>query len=248
MNESLQIGDIDLLNVDIIPLLAGYQMLPALLREMIIDEAIKNIECTQEEAANAMQLFCQKNQIGNESQLQAWLNFYGMTQVQFESSATRELRIEKFKQLTWGKKLESNFVSRKNQYDKVIYSLIRTDNLEIAQELFFRLQANEQSFADLAKQYSQGQEAQTGGLIGPVELSVPHPSLAKLLSTSKPGQVCPPLQIANWFVIVKLEKFIPCEFDEPMQKRLLNELFTNWVQEQLQNLRNNSNLNKKIDN
>ena len=37
----------------------------------------------------------------------------------------------------------------------------------------------------------RGQEAQTGGLIGPVELSVPHPALARILSISKPGQLWP---------------------------------------------------------
>jgi hypothetical protein len=35
---------------------------------------------------------------------------------------------------------------------------------------------------------------------------------------------------------VRLEKFIPAQLDEPMRQRLLTELFTTWLQEQLNQL------------
>lgn len=234
MAEVLQIGDFEIPAADIIPLLASYQMLPNLLREMIIDRAINTIECTESEASNAVQQFCEKNQITSEAQLQSWLDFHGMTKTQFQTTALRTLKIEKFKEETWGKKLESYFLSRKSQYDKAIYSLIRTKDLGIAQELYFRLQAGEQSFAELAQEYSQGPEAQTGGLIGPVALSTPHQAIAQALMASQPGQLCPPLHLGEWFVIVRLDKLIPAQLDEPMRQQMLHELFTTWVQEQLQ--------------
>jgi parvulin-like peptidyl-prolyl isomerase len=115
----------------------------------------------------------------------------------------------------------------------VIYSLIRTQEPGIAQELYFRIQEGEQSFADLAREYSQGSEAQTGGLIGPVELSVPHPVLAQMLRLSQPGQLCPPTRLGEWFLIVRLEKFIPAQLDASMRQRLLNECFNTWLSEQL---------------
>ncbi|HEY9639792.1 MAG TPA: peptidylprolyl isomerase, partial [Coleofasciculaceae cyanobacterium] len=168
--------------------------------------------------------------------LRAWLGRYGMTQAQLESLATRELRVEKFKQATWGHRLESYFLSRKNQLDRVIYSLIRTQDVGIAQELYFRILEGEQSLGELARIYSQGPEAQTDGLIGPVELSVPHPTLAQLLSLSQPGQLNPPTRVGEWLVLVRLEKFIPAQMDDAMRRRLLNECFNTWLQEQLSQL------------
>jgi parvulin-like peptidyl-prolyl isomerase len=156
-----------------------------------------------------------------------------MTLAQVEGLATRGLLIEKFKQTTWGHKLESYFLSRKGQLDRVIYSLLRTKEPGIAQELYFRIQEKEQSFAELARDYSQGPEAQTDGLIGPVELSTPHPTVAQLLRSSQPGQLCPPLRLGEWLVIVRLEKFIPAQLDAPMRQRLLNECFSTWLSEQL---------------
>lgn len=233
MDAVLRVGDRAISAEEIIPLLAGYQLLQPLLREIIIDQAIASINCTPEEKAKALEQFFEQNQIANEEVKLAWLKYHKMTLVQLESLAIRGLLVEKFKQATWGHKLESYFLSRKEKLDRVIYSLIRTQDLGIAQELYFRIQGEEQSFADLARQYSQGQESQTGGLIGPVELSVPHPTLAQMLRLCQPGQLCPPTRLGEWFVVVRLEKFIPAQLDASMRQRLLNECFSTWLSEQL---------------
>jgi parvulin-like peptidyl-prolyl isomerase len=233
MDAVLRVGDRVITAEEIIPVLAGYQLLQPLLREIIIDQAISPYSCTPEEKAKVIGHFCEQNQIANETAKLAWLKHHKMTEAQLEAVATRGLLIEKFKQATWGNKLESYFLSRKGQLDRVIYSLIRTQDIGIAQELYFRIQEGEQSFADLAREYSQGSEAQTGGLIGPVELSVPHPNLAQMLRLSQPGQLCPPIRLGEWFVVVRLDKFIPAQLDAPMRQRLLNECFNTWLSEQL---------------
>lgn len=233
MNAVLKVGDRVISAEDIIPLLAGYQLLTPLLRELILDQALASFSCTPEEKATAIQQFLEHHQIADEAAKHAWLKQQGMTPAQLEALATRGLFIEKFKQATWGHKLESYFLGRKSQLDRVIYSLIRSQDPGIVQELYFRIQEGEQSFTDLAREYSQGPEAQTGGLIGPVELSTPHPVLAQMLRTSQPGQLCPPTRLGEWLVIVRLEKFIPAQLDAAMRQRLLNECFNTWLSEQL---------------
>ena len=233
MNTALQVGDRIITTEEIIPLLTTYQLLPSLLRELIVDQAIASFTCTPEEKAKAIQQFYEQNQIIDETAKIAWASQRGMTSAQLEALAIRGLLIEKFKQTTWGHKLESYFLSRKGQLDRVIYSLIRTQDPGIAQELYFRIQEGEQSFADLAREYSQGPEAQTGGLIGPVELSTPHPTVAQMLRTSQPGQLYPPIRLGEWLVIIRLEKFIPTQLDASIRQRLLNECFSIWLSEQL---------------
>lgn len=106
----------------------------------------------------------------------------------------------------------------------------------LAQELYFRIQEGEQSFAELAREYSQGSEARTGGLLGPMTLSTPHPLIARILFASQPGQLSSPIRIEEWFVIVRLEKLIPAQLDASMRRRLLNELFESWLWKQLNQL------------
>jgi parvulin-like peptidyl-prolyl isomerase len=233
MTTVLRVGDREISAEEIVPLLAGYQLLPQLLREIIIDRAIAPFSCTPEEKAIARQQFFEQNQLTDETAKKTWANQRGMTLAQLEALAIRGLLIEKFKRETWENKLDSYYLSRKQQLDRVIYSLIRHQDPGIIQELYFRIQEGEQSLADLAREYTQGPEVQTGGLIGPVELSTPHPILAQLLRLSQPGQLCPPTRLGEWFVIVRLEKFIPAQLDDAMRHRLLNECFNTWLSEQV---------------
>lgn len=233
MTVVLNIGNRSITAEELLPLLAGYQMLPQLIQEIVIDQAIGDTELSPDERAEACDRFYAQNQIVDEVTRQAWLGRQGMTEEQLEALATREVRIEAFKKSKWGPKLESYFLDRKGKLDKVIYSLIRTRELGISQELYFRILEGEQSFAEIAREYSQGPEAQTDGLIGPVELSVPHPSLAHMLSISQPGQLWPPTRVGEWIVIVRLERFVPAQLDDAMRRRLLNECFNTWLQEQI---------------
>ena len=234
MGVVLQVGDHRITDEGIFPLLAKYGMLPQLAREIVIEQAIADVTCTPEEEESARNRFLQQNQLTTEEQVQAWLSRYGMTTPQMEQLSLRELKLEKFKQATWGHKLEAYFLQCKSQLDRVVYSLIRTRDNGIAQELYFRIQEEENSFTQLAKDYSQGAEAQTGGLVGPVELNVPHPQIAKMLMSSKPGQLWPPLPIGEWTVILRLEKFLSAQLDPPTEQRLLNDLFQQWLLSQMQ--------------
>ena len=236
MTAVLQVGDRTITADEIVPLLTSYQMLPRLLVEVVIDRAIAPITCTPEETADNYQQFCQQHQISSDAERQAWLQRYHMNPEQLAALATRSLRIEKFKQVLWGNKVESYFLSCKSQLDRVIYSLIRTQDMAIAQELYFRILEKEQSFVDLAREYSHGSEAQTGGCIGPVELGSCHPTVAKMLSVSQPGQLWTPIHIGEWVAIVRLEKLIPAQLDQTMRQRLLNDMFAEWLQKQLNQL------------
>ena len=235
MTQVLQFGTSTITSTEIISRLAGYQMLPQFCRSILIDQAIAGIQLTPKEKTSAIEQFCQKNQISTSEQQQAWLKHYGMTSSQLEDAATRELKIEKFRIATWGSKLESYFLTYKYQLDKVIYSLIRTQDAEVAQELYFRIKAGEQSFAECAQEYSTGAEAQTGGLLGPVTISQPHPAIAQKLAISQPGQLWPPMRLENWVVIVRLEKLIPAQLDDAMRSTLLNHLFETWLTEEINN-------------
>ncbi|NES94923.1 MAG: peptidylprolyl isomerase [Desertifilum sp. SIO1I2] len=236
MVEILQVGNKVVQTNEILSLLARYQLMPQFLRGLMIDNAIAEVTCTPEERQAAFQSALAQLQLTTPEAKTAWLESQGMSEAQLEELAVRPLLLEKFKQATWGNKVESYFLSRKTNLDQVVYSLIRTKDLGLAQELYFRILEGENSFADLAREYSDGAEAHTGGLLGPVAISQPHPALAKLLSVSQPGQLWPPRSLGEWFVLVRLEKFIPAQLDDAMRRYLIDELFENWLREQIQQL------------
>ncbi len=234
MKTVLKVGKQTIQEDELYILLAQYQFLPRLAREIIIDQAIAEIECTPEEQTSVKEQFFQQTQITNPEQLAAWLTQAGMTEEQFNKFIIRDLKLEKFKHTEWDHRLESHFLECKNQLDRIVYSLIRTREPGIAQEIYFRIQEEESSFADLARKYSEGGEAETGGLIGPVELNVPHPQIVQILTTGTAGKICPPTQIGEWWIILRLEKYLSTQLDENVRQRLLNDLFQKWLMNQLQ--------------
>ncbi|MEM8778491.1 MAG: peptidylprolyl isomerase [Cyanobacteria bacterium P01_G01_bin.49] len=233
MTAILEVGQQTISASELLTRLVDYQMLSSLVREIMIDEAIADIEIASDRTKQVLNQFFDKHKLITSEQKQQWLQKQGLTQTQLNRQITRQCKIEQFKQITWGNKLEAYFLQRKSQLDQVMYSLLRIDEAIVARELYFRIQEGEQDFAEIARYYSQGPEAQTGGLVGPVSLTSPHPTIAKMLARHTPGQLLPLTRIENWFVIVRLEKYLPAQLDEAMEGRLLNELFNQWLQEQL---------------
>jgi len=230
----LKVGDRVLTSEELVPLLSKTNLLSRLIQEVIIDDAIVDIELTAEELESAEAEFCQRNKITNPEEANAWAEQQYSTPDLIRTTAIRDKKLTKFKIQTFAKEVESYFLQRKGRLDRVLYSLIRTSQMGLAQEIYFRVHDDGQPFAELAKEYSEGQESKTGGLIGPVELSVPHPALAGLLSVSKPGQIWPPKRIGEWYVVVRLEKFFPAQLDDATKERLIDEMFQTWMREQLQ--------------
>ncbi len=236
MTEFFQIGNRSIGAEDLIGLLQRYQLLPQVMRGLVIDAAIAGYECTPAECQDLRDKFYTQNKLETAEARAAWLQVQALNESQLDDIVTRPVRLTRFKQDKWGNKLESHFMTRKPYLDRVLYSLIRTKDLGTAQELYFRIQEGEQSFADLAKQYSQGNEAATGGIVGPSSLNAPHPAIARTLAVSQPGQLWPPTRLEEWFIILRLEKFYPAQFDEPTRQQLMEELFESWMKEQIQKI------------
>lgn len=228
-----KVGETVIKAEEIPSLLKRYQLMPQFLKEVIIDHAIADIECSPEEQQAALEKFAAQHQLTSAEAQQAWLKSQDLTPEDLQAIAERPIKVEKFKQSTWSNKVENYFVSRKSSLDHTVYSLIRTKNGGLAHELYFRILEGEQSFAEIAREYSEGPESRTGGLLGPVPLSQPHPAISKLLSVSQPGQLWAPRPLAEWMVIIRLEKFIPAQLDESMRRRLIDELFETWLREQV---------------
>lgn len=221
---------------EVIGLLQRHWLLPQLQKELIIDDALATVECSPEEIFGAYKAFYHQYQITSDQGRAEWLARNHCSLIQFEDLVLRTIKLNRFKQITFDRQIDSYFLQRKSQLDRVIYSILQVNNFHLAQELFFRIQDGEATFAELAPQYSSGQETHTGGLIGPQELSLPHPILAQKLLSLRPRQLTDPIQIADCFVVMRLEQYLPAQLDTAMRQRLANELYEQWLQSQLKQL------------
>jgi parvulin-like peptidyl-prolyl isomerase len=199
----------------------------------LIDQAISPLVLPEEEAAAACAAFFEQQQIDDPEARQRWLQQTGLNELQLLGLATRSVRLQHFKEQQWGTVIESDFLTNKTQLDQVAYSLLRTSQPEVAQELYFRISSGEQDFAELAQEYSEGPEAKTGGKIGPVPLLQSHPALIERLRQGKVGQIFPPIQIDQWYVLLRLDQRISAQLDEPTRQQLLEHRFEAWLKQQM---------------
>jgi parvulin-like peptidyl-prolyl isomerase len=65
---------------------------------------------------------------------------------------------------------------------------------------------------------------------------MPHPILAQKLLLLRAGQLAGPIQIADCFVVIRLEQYLPAQLDSAMRQRLADELYEQWLQLQLKDL------------
>lgn len=228
---------------DIFPMLHRYEVMPQVLRGIVIDRTLAQWEqsypvfYSETERQQAIEQFWQQQQITSPTAQDTWLQKHFLTPSQLEELALRPLKLAQFKAQTWGGRVSSYFLKRKQDLDQVVYSLIRVKDAALANDLYRRISTAELTFEAAARQYSQGPEAASGGHLGPVSLSQPHPVIRKLFALNQPGELLPPQTIEGWSVIVRLEQYLPVTLDDSLQQKLIDELFELWLQEAMQSLK-----------
>ena len=223
MSTAIQFGERQL-TIDLISHhLTTSSLLPQVLREMVVDEILGDA-----------QIEIDLLEVGATCDRLVQLPMYqGFDRSQLIPIANRILKLQKIKQAGWGNQIYSYFLQRKYALDGVVYSMIQVHDLEIAQELFFRVRSGEYSFAELAFKYSQGDEARDGGRISPRSLWELNSELAKYVATLGNGEVSPIFTFNNLYTFIRLEYFIPAQLDQQTSAFLLDELFDRWVQQKI---------------
>jgi parvulin-like peptidyl-prolyl isomerase len=231
MNLALQIGNSQIPCDRVLQQLYDAQLLPQLLREIVIDELIDRVAGDyQIDLTPTPEEFERLS-----AQVAEITPFQGMNEDQIEAITLRTLKLHKFKQAGWGHKVSSYYQTVQHQLYRVSYSILQVEDGLIAQEVFFRIQSGEQSFAELAVQYSQDPTAKKGGLVGPMLSRDLSPAIAQVLQQLSPGQLSPLFQIERNYGFIRLNELTPPQLDENMHQVLLDELFESWIQAQIAN-------------
>jgi parvulin-like peptidyl-prolyl isomerase len=203
------------------------------LKARLLDEVSAGSSVEADELESAWQGFCKKFQVDLETSLPVPLDFIGCSPEGLKPAVERELRISKWRQALFEPQALEHFDRRKPALDRVVYSLLRVKDGGLARELWFRIKEGEATFADLAPRYASGNEVYTAGIIGPVALGAMHPSLAAVLRGARPGELLKPFAIAEWFLVARLEHFLPSVLDEATRSQMVEELCQQWVETKL---------------
>tara|TARA_B100000579_G_scaffold405818_1_gene391767 strand:+ start:1402 stop:2133 length:732 start_codon:yes stop_codon:yes gene_type:complete len=213
-------------------ILHKYNQLIPLIKAIKKTEDIDSIKIEENEINLLLQEFCNKRKIQSEEELLNWLESNKLSKEILIDKISIPLRTISYAKSNFNNKVNSYFLKKKDDLDMYTYSLIRLKNKNKADEIFFRIQDEEESFSDLAFKYSEGFEKKMNGLVGPATVVNAHPKIASLLKSSSEGDLHPPVRIDQWFIILRLESFHPAILDETMEQKMALEMYEQSLESQ----------------
>ena len=223
---------IDILNQDVVNLLERNNLLTPLVIGELRSSIINKVHLDETAKENAKQFFMQERKFANEEQFNNWLNKNSLVEEEFLSKLYEPIKIQKYSLDNFSNQIHSHFLSRKSNLDQVTYSLIRVQDPYLAHEIYQRLESNEDNFANLATQYSEGTEKTTMGIVGPIPISMIDPEIADVLKKSKTGELNQPFRVNGMWFIVRLGRLIEAILDPVMEARMSLELFDLAIQDE----------------
>ena len=223
---------LEILSKDVIDLLERNKLLERLIECELQSNIVRNVQLDESIYDDAKKIFMQTKNLSTEEEFQEWLLSNSHTEEEILYMLVKPFKIHKHCSENFSHQVHSHFLSRKSDLDQIIYSLIRVKDFFVAKELYLRLESNEETFANMSKQYSEGNEKNRMGLVGPVALSAAHPDLVNILRKSKVGELSEPFKVNEHWVIIRVESFIEATLDAEMEGNLGVELFNLYIQEE----------------
>lgn len=229
---TVKLGDIlpSLANFEsVLGSLKSYRLWPVVLREALLDRAVSGIVCTEAEFGAAWALWCRRNEVDPEKP-----SFEGLSVAEMHKAASRDKRVEKFREQAFGKLLPEYFRSRKGELDRVTLELVQFHHQSVAEEALFRCREGEQSLEAAAHELAH----RDGGeppvkKVGPIGLGRLSAGLSALVTGKQSGALLGPKKLGQFYVVVRVLDIKEASLDTRTRQRLLEELLNQWVEQQM---------------
>jgi parvulin-like peptidyl-prolyl isomerase len=164
----------------------------------------------------------------------AWLADQQVTPQEWEQGIRDRLLREKLAAHLFSKEAEKRFIENRLSYDRVVLYQIIVATAELAQELFYRIEAGESSFFDVAYEFDLDTERrQRSGFEGVIQRWELQPAIAPQVFNARVGELTGPISTNGGYHILWVREFLPAELTDALRAELLQSLFQEWLQAEL---------------
>ena len=225
-NQLFKLGDEGL------TILKKHKLLEVLTQKILISQSLEDYPLDTDIVSRLKDKIFERNGFKSDDEYKIWLSKSNLSEKQFFENITFDIRLNKYALDKFGHLTESHFLKNQDNLDKVVYSLIRTKDIYLANELYQRIKEKENDFGDLAYKYSIGPEKNSKGIVGPVSVSSGHPLIKELIRSTTIGEIQKPKPCNNMVIIFRLESLEKATLDKKTKLALAKELFMLWATEQ----------------
>ncbi len=233
------------LNQASIDLLNKHGLLRNLISAEITENLLQDIPVSDTQKETFFKEFCKTRNLLNKESLDSFLKENFLTIDKLNKVLATSLKKSIYSYENFRSQAESRFLERKEQLDSVIYSLIRVRDKFKAREIWIQINEKESEFSDMASKFSEGAEKMRQGIVGPVPLLQANPKVCELLRSLEPGELAQPIPVGGFYLIIRLEKYLPATLDEQTTQTMSTELFDQWLKQETERMLNEVLTSKK---
>jgi parvulin-like peptidyl-prolyl isomerase len=210
----------------------------------IIEQAAKehNISISPEEIQLKADSIRYEKRLEKTADTLAWLEEQMVTAEEWEAGIRKRLLAQKLAEHLFSEEVEPYFAQHRLDFDQFILYQIIVPYRQLAKEIYYQIEEEEISFYEAAhlydiderRRYRCGYE----GLIGRWSLS---PQFAEAIGNAATKQVVGPIAFEEEqkYYLLMVEEFIPAELTPQRHQNIVNRLFQQWLERELNSLVHN---------
>ena len=206
-------------------LLRKQTFLKPLIKTMIRDKLIEKINLDEGLNTKLSEEFFKSRNIQKSENQEAFMKNNLIDNEDLKRLSTIKYKSNQISLNLFGNKSEEVFNKKKEDLDQYRYSIIQVKDPDLAQELYLKLESNENEFSELEAEHSIILDKNKKGFNDAVPLMRIHPLIRKILKSSEIGIINEPVNLGEFWVIIRLDEIIQAEFNEKMKETLSKELF-----------------------
>lgn len=200
-----------------------------------LEQGIKVEISELQQAADSLRL--KKNLLSADATW-SWLQKHSLSLDDFEELVYATVISSKLAQHLFADKVEPFFVERQLDYAQVVMYEVVLNDEDLAMELFYALQEGEINFHEVAHQYIQDIELRRlGGYRGAIRRTELKPEISAAAFAATPPQILKPIATSSGAHLILVEELIQPQLDDVLRYKILSDLFSAWLKEQIQQVK-----------
>ena len=226
------IDDLPVSTAEVVAILRRENMLPTIVKHLVLDKILQNIEIPSDHEKELVQIFRKQNNLIHETDFKNFLKKYHTNETLLKQFLSRPDRVVTYREERWGPRANSLYLKHKDRYDLISYRRLESTNADVMQEVYFRLKDKEDSWESMANQFPNC-KSDEGALVKDVPAEQVEEPLLDALRKAGVGELIRPIRLGpNTIVIAELEKIKASKLDEEIRTLILREEFDRWLEDE----------------
>ncbi|MBD2308903.1 peptidylprolyl isomerase [Chroococcidiopsis sp. FACHB-1243] len=170
----------------------------------------------------------------------AWLADQMITVGEWEAGICDRLLAQKLANNLFASEVEKFFAQSQLDFEQILLYQIIVPFERVAQEIFYQITEEEISFYQAAHLYDIDEKrSYQCGYEGKLYRWSLQPDIATAIFGAQPGELVGPLQTEQGHHLLMVEEFIPAKLTPELQQEIVNRMFKEWLESELNYLLHN---------